>query len=608
MFCLQCGQTLHEAVPVDQDFLTLEETSDPVLQRAIRDAGNNKTEFRPVAAEAEVPAAQPEPVKAKAASVKAEHIRQKARPEVRPETAAAERRRKSFVSLHAVVMAPRALSPAGMFVTAPAGAAGGTEAETASEEVVVRPQAAKAADAVRPRHKTAVRGWLAGLGLFVAAAGFNAWAGNYYADRVYPGVKVGNVSVGGWTFAQLEERLPGLLSQPALAGDISGRRIPLEVGQVAPSLEEAVLRQVKEIGRQAPLPGAGLLQSLVAAPVQPNYTLSDNVVDRAVAQLAAQVERVPSDAFITTVDGNVLVIADKPGAKLDRAATAAAIRSAYGLVSAVSIKTEKIPAKVTATDLAAQKAAAEALMAQPPQLTVRKEKYTPTAAQMADWIVFNGPGQALGVDPAAVAAYVASLPGKFDRVQATAALTAAAAKPAVALTASTKRVTAAPKPASTAPARPIASYNYCTQAKSADAKAEIATIMGQSGWTLGGRIKYNAVETGCNFEINIAEAKVMAALDPACGTQSSCRIHNELAINAQQWAAPPASWKTGAAAYRAELVGQVVGQWLGFDHASCQAPATAAPIAQATINVPGCSPQWHPVPAEMQDTKVLSGF
>ncbi len=46
MFCLQCGQTLR-APATGGDNLRLEDTVDPVLQRAIRDAGNYEAQFAP---------------------------------------------------------------------------------------------------------------------------------------------------------------------------------------------------------------------------------------------------------------------------------------------------------------------------------------------------------------------------------------------------------------------------------------------------------------------------------------------------------------------------------------------------------------------------------
>jgi hypothetical protein len=101
----------------------------------------------------------------------------------------------------------------------------------------------------------------------------------------------------------------------------------------------------------------------------------------------------------------------------------------------------------------------------------------------------------------------------------------------------------------------------------------------------------------------------MAALDPACEKQTTCRIHNELAIAKDSWAKTPAGWTGDLSTYRGELINQIVGQWLGFEHPSCSALSTQAVVLSApSLQIGGCSPKWYAVPAELQDTKVLPGF
>jgi len=109
--------------------------------------------------------------------------------------------------------------------------------------------------------------------------------------------------------------------------------------------------------------------------------------------------------------------------------------------------------------------------------------------------------------------------------------------------------------------------------------------------------------------MKFGDTAARTALDPACGKQTTCRIHNDLAIAGDSWAAAPTSWSGTLASYRSELVNQVVGQWLGFDHPSCKALTTQTPVlSEPTVTVSGCSPNWYAVPVELQDSKVLAGF
>ena len=321
MFCLQCGQTLHADAPADDDNLSLEDTTDPMLQRAIRDAGNYSTQFKSAPVVDTVkPVVVEQAPKPKRAS---------ARRAGQPVRLAPARRRRSFVSLHALVMAPRALTPENMLWAGAAAAkapAALREASKVFADPIEGPATEVRTKAAVRRH-TAVRGWLAVMAIVTAVAGLNTWAASFYADRLYPGAKVGTVNVGGWTFADLEASLPALLVAPELSANVDGRLYPLEM--TATANREAVERELKELGRQTPLPALGVIHALVSAPVEPKYVLSDDAVDRAAAQLAAKVDRSASDAFITTIEAGVFIIAEKTGNRLDKTAAAAAIRSAW---------------------------------------------------------------------------------------------------------------------------------------------------------------------------------------------------------------------------------------------------------------------------------------
>ncbi|GAC1601589.1 MAG: hypothetical protein NVS3B29_03480 [Candidatus Saccharimonadales bacterium] len=479
-------------------------------------------------------------------------------------------RKRSFVSLHALVMAPRALTPAGMLLN---GSAGPT-----SEPSMSAPGERREFVRVREgRPRSSVQHWLAGAAVVAVFAGLNLGISNYYADRVYPGVKVGNVNVGGWTYAELSVRLPDILEQPALTANVQGRSYPLDVSKAATVSQEAVARSAENLGHQSPLPVAGALQAWLAGPVKPAYSLTDDALDEAVAKLAAKVDRSATDAVITTSGSTVIILADQPGAKLDSQAAAAAIRAAYGAASTVSLSLVKVTPKVTAADFEADKAAAEAIIGQNLRVTVRKVKYAPTPTQLASWVVFRGPGKGVGIDPNGPAAFVAAIPGTFDRAAAVTILTqAAAAHQTATLTASTKNITAGPK-APAASVAPVVTYKYCLQSTLTDVSSlKTAAAVGLSaggGWTLGGRVKFEEADRGCNMDLQIADAAALSRLDYACTGQSTCRIHNDLAINAVNWATPPSWWKTNLTSYRQELIDHLVGQWLGFDHASCQTSA-----------------------------------
>jgi hypothetical protein len=590
LFCLQCGRSLHQASADAADDLHLEDTVDPVLQRAIRDAGDGVTQFAP-----------PKAAPPKAAVIQAKQPAAAATSHTRPAHHAKPKR--SFVSLHAILAAPRPLSSDGALVLGPS--------LPLVRSTHVAPETA--AEVTHSSHAI-VRAWTTGFAVFAVFMALNLAATNYYAQRVYPGVKLGGVAVGGWTFDELRQKLPGLVSRPTLAATVGSVQYPLEISDSSALQTVVVRRSIERSGRQAMLPIAGVVGSWFEPPVRPVYSLSDSAVDATVQQLAAEVDRAASDAFITTIDSNVFVVAEKPGVSLDTVAAAAAIRAAYGHTATVNLQLRKALPRVAAGDWAEEVVAAQTMIGQAYAVDVKKLHYVPSTAQIASWVVFGGPGKGVTADPAAVAAYVASIPGSFDRAATLSGLLAALnGHTGVALAASTKRVTANPAPASAAEAWPLMTYNYCIRGNDESAAALRLTaakvLSSDGGWTMGGRIRYVLAKSSCNMMFQIGDAKALSQLDPACGKQSSCRIHNDLAINAANWAAAPATWTADIAAYRAELVNQVTGQWLGFDHASCTGGATVAEVLSTpSVRVLGCSMHWYPVPAELQDTKVLSGF
>jgi hypothetical protein len=229
---------------------------------------------------------------------------------------------------------------------------------------------------------------------------------------------------------------------------------------------------------------------------------------------------------------------------------------------------------------------------------------------VGQWLVFDAPAKGLGVDAEAVASYVRAIPGAFDKQAAFGALmTGLNGRQAVAVTPSIKKNTVVAPQLRSATALPMTEYNYCL-GDNADLKTVSAMVLGQSsGWGLGGRVAYKVVAGNCSFRLQVANTAAMKALDPACERQTSCRIHNDLAISEASWAVAPAGWDGGLASYRAELVNHVVGQWLGFTHPACTAVAEQTPTLESpAVVIPGCSAKWYAVPVELQDTKVLGGF
>lgn len=624
LFCLQCGHAVHDG-HVGDDQLTVQETVDPILQRAIRDAGDDTVVFSgaetvrapddPVGflespampqADKPVPAAtDPSLVGSPAAAVPAEAS---AAPALEPKPEAAP------VTIPAPAVAPEAKpAPDPVPVMTPALAGGSVGGGSAGGWGMALP-IGRTLHPLTSAHSL-FRPWLIGLAGMAVFVGLNLAAMNYYAQRVYPGVKVGDTAVGGLTFAELHTRLPKLLKPPALTVSVDGQRLDVQVSGAQAATTQSLERQARDVGRSVKLPLAAIIGSWFTGRVNPQYGLTTAEVDQAVAKLSAGVDRAPSDAKVIVMGSTVLPLAEKPGAELDRSVAAATIKASYGRTQAVSVKAKALAPAITTADYAHEVEAAQAMIGLGVQLTVKKAHYAPTPAQIGSWLVVKGPGQGVVADPAAVAAYVATVPGSYDRVAAVAAILGAVnARQPLNLTVSAKPVTATPQPASVAVAGPVASYTYCLAAAGSVSGAQFASVAGAAlangaAWTLGNRIHFVLSEQNCNVRLTLGSAGALSQLDPACGKQDSCRIHNDLGISEAVWNQPPASWTGDVHGYQVELINHVIGQWLGFEHPGCTAGTDQKPLLSApSVVIPGCSPNWYAVPPEVQDTKVLPGL
>lgn len=607
MFCLQCGQAEREAPAGNGEVPKSEDTTDPLLKRALLDATDGDIVFKDAAGALELVSAvagaehEPTPVGAKAA-----------------DGGPQKKSGHTFLSLRAVMAPPRPSAtngaivlPAPVPMLPPAAIPAAGPAPGAREAESATPRASTGARVVDGGMAKAWGIGLAGLGLFI---GLNLATGAYYSNRVYPGVRVDNLAAGGWTFDQLHQKLQQTLPKPALSAVVGAGHYELNLSDAGSAVSADLERNVRESGRTTALPLAGLIGSWLAKPISPAYVLGDDAVDRSVQRLAAAVERTPSNTAVIIHGTDVFVLADKPGVRLDKAAAAAAIRAAYGHVATVSINPLRLEPSVRAADYANDATLAQATITTVVQITIKKAHYSPTPGQIASWVVFLGPGKGVTVDPAGVAVFIATIPGSFDRAGAVNGVVAALnARQRATLSPSAKKPTAGPNPASMAAVGPVASYSYCideTVGVVPELALTTAAVLGSGGsWTLGGKLRFGQAKTGCNFTVRLADASALAALDPACEHQTTCRIHNDLAIATDSWSKTPSSWVGDTTTYRTELINHVVGQWLGFEHPSCSAAATQAPVLSTpSLSIGGCSPKWYAVPAELQDTKVLPGF
>jgi hypothetical protein len=162
-------------------------------------------------------------------------------------------------------------------------------------------------------------------------------------------------------------------------------------------------------------------------------------------------------------------------------------------------------------------------------------------------------------------------------------------------------------------------YSYCVAAKDADTSllnqfsASIAqTLSDPRGWSLGGKLKFQQVQSGCGMTLWLASAASLPTFSSGCSALYSCRVGTNVIINADPWLHATPTWNShggSLADYRALVVNHEVGHWLGFEHLHCSGPGQLAPVMQQqSIDLEGCQINAWPLQRELDQLRAMKGL
>jgi hypothetical protein len=348
LFCLQCGNVVDPPPGTVNETPSLEETTDPLLQRAIVDAVHHEVHFRlpvaaaqptasvasfssmrsvlasPRAAVAGGAVALPAPgrtegVAGASGAAGAAAVQQSAAEAVaaaKPAPDPAQVAPKAVVPVTVAsapaVSAVTAAGPVGAGVVPSAGAQAPTGVKIGATDQNVLPARPERPVAVL-RVGSSLAAWAIGLVVFVLFVGVNVALQWYYSARVYPGVRVGSMAVGGMPLSDLRQKLATVVPNAGLAVQIGGVKYAVNAQDLGGPDVDRLEREVREVGRTTPLPMAGAIRSLLSAPVAVHYAVNDAGLERIVTDLSSKVERRASDALPLIVGNQAFVIADKQG-------------------------------------------------------------------------------------------------------------------------------------------------------------------------------------------------------------------------------------------------------------------------------------------------------
>lgn len=253
------------------------------------------------------------------------------------------------------------------------------------------------------------------IGMFVVAI-VSALLGlqSYFAGMIMPGVKVGDIALGGKTLN--EGRL--ILNQAAAADHLSfvvaGKRYSPSTSQVGVHyLTEKTLTLAYQQGRQGFIPH----------PVSTDVALSPVVNEAKLSAYLAPILALgtaPTDASLEVRRGVIQIVPDQAGWAIDKSVLVAELKHSLMTFrpSEPVLEPTVLKAQINVQDLHSAQAQAAALMSTPVTLTDGTKVIAVSGADIGGWISFT-PNAATGqveamVDPAKVESYVANLARRLD--------------------------------------------------------------------------------------------------------------------------------------------------------------------------------------------------
>lgn len=134
---------------------------------------------------------------------------------------------------------------------------------------------------------------------------------------------------------------------------------------------------------------------------------------------------------------------------------------------------------------------------------------------------------------------------------------------------------------------------------SAFARIVNETLNDPRGWSLGGAIRFDRVDSGM-FQVTLATPDVVGSFG-GCSAVYSCRSGPHVLINSERWASATPTYPGASllAPYRQMLINHEVGHALGFGHSRCPQKGRLAPLMQQqSKGLQGCLRNPWPLPSE----------
>ncbi len=239
----------------------------------------------------------------------------------------------------------------------------------------------------------------------------------YYAHRIYPGVKVLGYNIGGKTPAQAEQYLNQKVSAYSPQLVIGEQIYPLDPTKSGVSYNiSAMVAVADQYGKHELFAPSALINppdSLGTA-----YNVDQAKLKAFSAQIITTTRVDPKNATVKLQDNQPVVVPECDGAAISQNDLLVAMEIGLSKhYQSVDVALKSVPAQIKSTDLTATVVATKQLLAAPLTLTYQDRAFKPTSSEIASWVVFANDPQLKDqatVDQGKVAEYIKQIAKQID--------------------------------------------------------------------------------------------------------------------------------------------------------------------------------------------------
>jgi len=466
----------------------------------------------------------------------------------------------------------------------------------------------------------------------------NAVVARQYSDKIYPGVVIGTVPVGGLTIVEATSKIKNdSFGTITVLGSAQTKTIQLS--ELGASREYAQASDAAfNHNRDNRFALAALWNSRDTSMIKLTSSISKDKISQLAIRLVAENTSEPKNASLAIENNTAVIQPDQAGKAVDQNVLASRITEASNTAlsagkAQLSVPVAPVAASITTASLTPARDKANALITNPLNLTYDSQTFTPDQKTKAGWITLTTATiPEVSVNQTAIRAYVDGIAKNIDKAAVNKVVTlkdvvtvastggqegvsmnraAASSSLAQQFTAGNPAsiaITTSPIGFSTSTRQLAHYYNYCVSLKDVDESNRqvftdkiAATYAPDKGWSLNGYVKFNQVNSGCNFTVILAAPDQVAAASSGCDNVYSCTVGNNVIINYDRWTGASPAWTGSLDDYRSMVINHETGHWLGFGHAHCSATGAQAPVMQQqSISLENCAFNPWPLDSERQ--------